>query len=361
MSHILLAMSGGVDSSVAAAVLLEQGHRVSGIYMRHSLQIRPEEEHDAREAARRLGIPLHILDIDEPFQEIVEKFCSDYLAAKTPNPCAWCNRKIKFGLLPKFGDTISADFFATGHYARVERQADDSFALCRGVDRNKDQSYLLYGINRELLPRLIFPLGKMLKSQVREKAQQMNLPVSQKKDSQEICFVEPHRHVEWIRARNPGMNTSGNFVSTDGKILGHHDGFEQFTIGQRKGMKVGFGKRIFVVKIDVVTKNVVLGDREDLAVGEITIIETNWLADLPHGEPFASDVKIRYRNEPGAAEVTIFRKESHPGESYAKIKFHEPKYGVAPGQIAVCFSGDRVLGGGTIACPKVMFQPFGTK
>lgn len=340
--HVLLAMSGGVDSSVAAAILLEQGCVLSGVYMRHPLQVRPEEERDAREAAERFGIHLHVLDIEKPFREIVDRFCSDYLSARTPNPCALCNREIKFGLLPQFARIIGAKAFATGHYARIERQQDGAFALCRGVDPGKDQSYLLYGIDRKLLPRLRFPLGTMLKSQVREKAQRLGLPVSQKRDSQEICFVEPHQHVEFIRARNPGVDTTGDFVSTDGTVLGRHDGFEHFTIGQRKGMKIGFGKRIFVVKIDAQSKTVVLGDHEDLAVNEVCVDETNWLVDLPKDEPIPCEAKIRYRNAPGPAKVTLFQ------DGTARIVFEEPKHGVAPGQVAVCFSGDRVLGGGTI-------------
>jgi len=346
MSHLLLAMSGGVDSSVAASLLLEQGHTVSGVYMRHSLQIRPQDCEDAQKTADLLGVPLHVVDIDEPFQEIVDSFCKDYLAGRTPNPCALCNRKIKFGRLLEFADSIGTDGLATGHYVRLGSFENGLPALCQARDWSKDQSYLLYGINPPALSRLHFPLGNLLKSQVREKAKQLGLPFSEKKDSQEICFVEPHRHVELIRQRNPLANTSGHFVSTDGKILGKHDGYEQFTIGQRKGMKVGFGQRVFVVRIDAQTKNVVIGNCDDLAVRELVANEANWFMPQNVGKPFRCDVKIRYRNEPSPAEVVL------NADNGFHVRFDAPKHGVAPGQIAVCYLNGRVLGGGTILTCK---------
>jgi len=335
-------MSGGVDSSVATALLLEQGHTVSGVYMKHSLQTRPQDCEDAKNAAELSEIPLHIVDIDEPFQEIVDRFCEDYLAGRTPNPCALCNRKIKFGRLLEFADSIGAVGLATGHYVRLGSFEDGSPALCQARDLSKDQSYLLYGINSNALSRLHFPLGNLLKSQVREKAQKFGFNVAKKKDSQEICFVQPRRHVEFIRQRNPQVDTAGYFVSPDGKILGNHDGYEQFTIGQRKGMKVGFGERVFVIRIDATTKNVVIGSREDLAMKELVATEANWFVPRKIGKPFRCDVKIRYRNEPSPAEVVLTSSDKF------FVQFDAPKHGVAPGQIAVCYLNGCVLGGGTI-------------
>ncbi len=342
MPLTLIAMSGGVDSSVAASILLECGDAVAGVHMRHPLQIRPEEADDAQKAADALGIPLHFVDIAEPFREITDRFCEDYLAARTPNPCALCNRKIKFGRLLEFADSIGADTFATGHYVQIGSFADGSPALSRAEDLSKDQSYLLYGIAPNSLKRLRFPLGKLLKSEVRERARKLGLHVSEKKDSQEICFVEPHKHVDFIRSRNPDLDAAGYFVSTDGKILGRHDGYEQFTIGQRKGMKVGFGERVFVVRIDATTKNVVIGSRDDLEVRQLVAEESKWIVPCTVGESFLCQVKIRYRNEPSPAEVLITK----AGEF--RVRFDAPKHGVAPGQIAVCYRDNLVLGGGTI-------------
>ncbi|MGL6227316.1 MAG: tRNA 2-thiouridine(34) synthase MnmA [Thermoguttaceae bacterium] len=342
MSHVLLAMSGGVDSSVAAAVLKNQGHRVSGVYLRHSFQQNPQEEQDAIEAAEHLGIELHRRDVDAPFQDIIDSFIGDYLAGRTPNPCALCNRKIKFGLLIEFANSIGADFYATGHYARIVEETGSGPAIFRPVDLSKDQTYVLYGIARQHLPRLRFPLGEMLKTQVREKALALGLHVFEKKDSQEICFVPPHQHVEFIHQQRPQVDTSGHFVSTDGTILGRHEGFERFTIGQRKGMKIGFGKRTFVVRIEPDTKNVILGSYDDLECRELRATETNWHHEVPIGSPFFCDVKIRYRNHPTRAEVTVNVDQS------MTVRFSEPKHGVAPGQIAVCYDADRLLGGGII-------------
>lgn len=346
MPHILLALSGGVDSSVAASLLLEQGHRLSGVFMRHALQVRKGDLQDAQKAAGHLGIPLHVLDIDEPFEDVVERFVDEYLAGTTPNPCAYCNRKIKFGLLLEFAETLGAEGFATGHYAKIQRLDQEKFGLFRAKDLSKDQSYLLYGIEKNRLRKIHFPLGNLLKSEVREKAIQLGLHVSGKKDSQEICFVQPHQHADFIRERRPEISTNGYFVSMDGKILAAHPGYEHFTIGQRKGMKVGFGQRVFVVRIDPETKNVVLGSHEDLAVHSLIAGELNWIGEfgeeIPLEKGFHCDVKIRYRNQPAPAEVFVRK------DGTMKVKFDAPKYGVAPGQIAVCFQEDRVLGGGVI-------------
>ena len=335
-------MSGGVDSSVAVSLLQEQGHTVSGVYMKHSFQTRPADREDAQKAADLFGIPLHVVEMDEPFREILERFCEDYLAGRTPNPCALCNRKIKFGRLLEFADSIGADGLATGHYVRLDSLAGGLPVLCRAKDLSKDQSYSLYGINPTALPRLHFPLGNLLKSQVRERARQLGLHLSEKKDSQEICFVEPHKHVEFLRQRNPDANTAGHFVSTDGTILGKHDGYEQFTIGQRKGMKIGFGRRVFVVQIDATTKNVVIGNFDDLAVRGLVANESNWFVPRSVGAPFRCDVKIRYRNAASPAEVVLTAADEF------HVRFDDPKHGVAPGQIAVCYLNDHVLGGGTI-------------
>lgn len=347
---ILLAMSGGVDSSVAASLLLEQGYRLEGVYLRHALQVRPEEEQDAKRAAALLGIPLHIVDVDSMFSQVLARFTSDYLAAKTPNPCALCNRLIKFGTLIEFAEPLGAQGFATGHYVKkIERPTANgiSHELHRAKDLSKDQSYLLYGIARKHLPKLHFPLGDLLKSEVRERAAALALHVAEKKDSQEICFVEPHKHAEFVRARCPNRDTAGEFVSCDGTFLARHHGYEHFTIGQRKGLKTGFTQRMYVVDIDAETRKITLGTHDQLAVVSLKAGEIHWLEEPPLDEAFRCEVKIRYRNEPEAATV-VLRKTDDATNLEMSIAFDAPKYGVAPGQIAACYQNARLLGGGTI-------------
>ncbi|MBQ7030291.1 MAG: hypothetical protein IJN32_08605 [Thermoguttaceae bacterium] len=520
---IFCAVSGGVDSGVAAAILKERGDDVRGLYMRHRYQptldadetrrvlakwasgadgendgngrsgsgredwVRPALYSVARndelteiapdaavafwserglpvdavsafETTAFLGIPLTILDVDAPFAAVVENFVDEYFAAQTPNPCALCNRTIKFGLLDDVCRRLGGERLATGHYVRKRRVADwvaeletaaektaksidfdgDS-AVCAngetcgnggveevsgacgngGVDEvggtcgnggveevsgacgngdvgevggtcgnggagalsgtcanggefavlpdwlkangdavfierapsAKDQSYFLYGVDAETLRRVEFPVGELEKSEVRQIAQDKGLPVAARKDSQEVCFVPDKRRLEFVRdfrAANPERwsatlgDTSGDFVSLDGKIIGKHAGYEKFTVGQRKGLGMGFCERIFVQRVDAATKEVVLGPYEALAVREICAVDANWTAPVPLDEDFRCEIKIRYRNDSVAATVRA------GSDGTIRAIPDEPRFGVAPGQALVCYWRGRLLGGGRI-------------
>ena len=332
-------MSGGVDSGVAAVLLKEQGYRVRGLFMKHPYQ--RENESDAARTAEQLGIAFEVLDVSEPFEQVVEHFTDEYLRGRTPNPCVHCNRMIKFGVLFDYAKKNGADGFATGHYVR-RGEVDGFPALFRGIDPEKDQSYVLYGVGRSTLDRLYFPLGNRTKNEVREIARRIGLHVLDKKESQDICFVERGKHPEFLHQRRPDIDTSGKFVSPDGTCLGLHGGFERFTVGQRKGMGVGFGERIFVLRLEAETCNVVIGPYSALACKRLLADDVRWLLpEVPNG-PFRCEVKIRYRTEPVSA--TVFSRNN--GE--VELEFDEPRYGVAPGQSAVFYLGERLCGGATI-------------
>jgi tRNA-specific 2-thiouridylase len=366
-------MSGGVDSSVAAALLLRAGHDVTGVFMRHGVTAESLEDaacaataspmssllpvvstggahkqgcctaadaEDARRVADRLDIPFYALDFQDAFGRIIDYFVEEYTHARTPNPCIACNNWIKFGKLFDYADAIGAEFVATGHYARLDTSAANPPALLMGVDESKDQSYVLFGLPRETLSRVMFPVGDRRKSEIRRFAAQLGLRVAEKRDSQEMCFVTTGKHGDFIRRRRI-RDTAGDIVTTDGLVVGHHDGFESFTIGQRKGLGVALGERRFVVEIDPETRRVVLGDREELARNVLTARDVNWLVDPP-ASPRPCRAKIRY-NAP-AAPATV---ECLEGNRIA-VHFDRPVYGVAPGQAVVCYDNDRVLAGGWI-------------
>lgn len=367
-------MSGGVDSSVAAHLLIEQGHEVIGVFMRHGEEsartcataegaapgttpsplpivsgrldhkqgcCSVSDAEDARRVADRLGIPFYALNLREDFRRVVDYFVDEYSAGRTPNPCVVCNHWIKFGRLFDYADGVGAPFVATGHYARLENQAPaEPPALCRGIDPVKDQSYVLFGIRRELLSRMLLPVGDYRKARIRELAAGLGLTVADKRDSQEICFVTSGRHGEFVRERRVA-DLSGEIVTTDGRVVGQHEGIEQFTIGQRRGLGVAMGERRFVVRIEPDTRRVVIGSPEELARHELTANRANWLVPaLPRR--FACSAKIRYNSSPALAEA-----ERLP-DNRLRVRFAEPRFGVAPGQAVVCYDGDRVLGGGWI-------------
>ena len=350
MSRIVLAMSGGVDSSVAAALLVGQGHEVIGVFMRHGIEpaacevpasgkqgcCSAADADDARRVADRLGIAFYAINFAAEFDRIVDYFVAEYARGRTPNPCIACNTWLKFGRLFDFADSVGAELVATGHYARLLPGP----ALCRGVDGGKDQSYVLFGIDRRLLPRLALPVGEHRKNEIRRLAAELGLRVAEKRDSQEICFVPDQDHARLVRERLP-EDRSGEIVTTAGEVVGRHAGFEQYTIGQRKGLGVASTERRYVVRIEPERRLVVLGSRDELARSELTAARANWLIEPPHA-PFACQVKIRYRSAAVPAVV------SPQGEDRFDVRFDAPCYGVAPGQAAVCYDGDRVLGGGWI-------------
>ncbi len=352
MSRVVLAMSGGVDSSVAAWLLRRAGHDVVGLFMRHGQPDQPActttgrkqgccsaaDAEDARRVADRLGIPFYVLNFGQQFSRIIEYFVAEYTAGRTPNPCVACNTWLKFGKLLEYADSMGAELIATGHYARLAPAADGGLALCRGRDASKDQSYVLWGIQRQLLGRLSFPVGEYQKGEIRRMAAELGLDVAAKPDSQEICFVPDGDHARFIRQYRGGGDTGGDIVTTDGVVVGRHQGLERFTIGQRKGLGVAFGEPRYVVRLEPATGRVVVGTKAELARRDLTASAANWLAD----PPAHCDAKIRYRS--GAAAATL---ELLPGDRFA-VHFDEPCFGVAPGQAAVCYQGDRLLGGGWI-------------
>jgi len=365
MARVLVAMSGGVDSSVSAHLLKEQGHEVIGVFMRHgirsplhcvnegrnpTLPVLPgrkqgccsaEDAEDARRVADRLGIPFYVVNFEEEFRQIVHYFVDEYTRGRTPNPCIVCNNRLKFGKLFDYADALQADFIATGHYAQIIPTEDKNYGLFCGRDQSKDQSYVLFGLRREDLPRLLFPIGNYTKAEIRKIATELGLRVANKPDSQEICFVPDKDHARFVKQYRPNVDTSGEIVTTRGEVVGHHGGLERFTIGQRKGLGIAFGEPRYVVRIEADTRRVVVGTREELARWDLTASGANWLIDPP-AEPFPCQVKIRYRTPAVPATVTILSSDRF------LVRFHKPCYGVAPGQAAVCYQGTRVLGGGWI-------------
>jgi tRNA-specific 2-thiouridylase len=364
MARVVLAMSGGVDSSVAAWLLREAGHDVIGLFMRHgqaeeTCQTTDEnplaivsrlahkqgcctasDAQDARRVADRLDIPFYAINFESEFGRIIDYFVDEYSAGRTPNPCVMCNNWLKFGKLFDYADSVGADFVATGHYARLLDGGEcASPALCRGVDPGKDQSYVLFGIRRDYLPRVMFPVGEHHKPRIREIARGLGLRVAEKKDSQEICFVTSGDYADFVRRRRGEIDLSGEIVTTDGQVVGQHAGIESFTIGQRKGLGIAFGEPRFVVRLEPETRRVVIGQREELACTRITARDANWLVDEPL-KPLRCQVKIRYLSQPVMCTVRCLPNNRLIAE------LDEPKHGVAPGQALVCYDGDRVLGGG---------------
>ncbi|QEG20531.1 tRNA 2-thiouridine(34) synthase MnmA [Mariniblastus fucicola] len=373
MSRVVLAMSGGVDSSVAAHLLLEQGHEVIGVFMRHGEEaveacaidgqdktsspllpiLNQRADHkqgccsasdaeDGRRVAERLNIPFYALNLEAEFRGIIDYFVDEYSIGRTPNPCVMCNNRIKFGKLFDYADSVGAKFLATGHYAQLAH-GDDGPALTRGVDAGKDQSYVLFGIKKKYLSRMLLPVGGYDKPKIREIAGTLGLNVAEKKDSQEICFVTSGKHDQFVRARRgtDSESTAGDIVTTSGKVVGQHPGIEGFTIGQRRGLGVAMGEPYFVVQIKPADKQVVIGPLSDLGCSELTASDTNWLVEPPQGS-FRCLAQIRYNSSAWPAEAEVIE------DGRLRVKFDEPQNGVAPGQAVVCYDDDRVLGGGWI-------------
>jgi tRNA-specific 2-thiouridylase len=353
--RVVLAMSGGVDSSVAAYLLCEQGYEVIGLFMRtgvHGADDDATPAHkkgccsaldagDARRVADRLDLPFYALDFERDFDRIMDYFADEYLAGRTPNPCVVCNNWLKFGKLWSYGKQLDADYVATGHYAQVVYR-DGRPELHRGADADKDQSYFLAGLRRGLLPHVLFPVGGYRKEEVRALARAAGLAVGDKPDSVEICFVPDGDHGAFIRHRRPGLATAGSFVDTAGNVLADHDGFEQFTIGQRKGLGFAAGRRRYVLQIVPSERRVVVGDREELLASALTAVHVNWLLEVAPDAPLRCTAKIRYRHQAAPATVTPLP------DGGARVVFDTPQSAITPGQAVVFYDGPRVLGGGWI-------------
>ncbi|MEN6536118.1 MAG: tRNA 2-thiouridine(34) synthase MnmA [Bryobacteraceae bacterium] len=354
--RVVVAMSGGVDSSTTAALLKAQGHDVIGISMqlwdRSKLPATEgrqfgtccslDDVYDARRIAEQIGIPFYVMNFEEEFERLVIKdFVDEYFRGRTPNPCIRCNQWIKFELLMKKAHELSADFLATGHYARREEDADGRFHLLKGVDKGKDQSYFLFTLTQEQLASVLFPLGGMTKPEVRRLAAGYGLRVAEKRESQEICFVPDNNYVRFLEEERVGASVPGNIVDSRGNILGNHDGTYRYTIGQRKGLGVAHPHPLYVLGVDAARNEVVVGEKAELACDRLMVSDVNWIEPEPPSTVEAT-CKIRYRHEGVACRV-----DPLPG-ARAEVHLLDPARAITPGQAAVFYQEEKVLGGGWI-------------
>lgn len=334
-------MSGGVDSSVTAALLKSAGHNVFGITMRLWDGASAAVD-DARRVAAHLGIEHHVAAFEGCFEnEIMDYFASEYLAGRTPNPCARCNKLIKFGALLDVAKELGADQLATGHYARILTGENGTAHLLKAINLPKDQSYFLFSLRQDHLHRILFPLGEMTgKNEVRRIAAEMGIVVAEKGDSQDICFIPDGDYAGFLERRGV-VSVPGNFILQDGRVIGRHRGIHCYTVGQRRGMGIAWSEPLYVVRIDVATNSIIVGVESELYCESLTIRHCNWIQPL-QDEARELQCKIRYRHQQVPCSLTLLPENS------AEIRFDNPQKGVTPGQVAVIYSGDEVLGGGWI-------------
>ena len=351
MPSVLVAMSGGVDSSVAACLLHEQGFDVLGSHMRlvhldgvdHGC-CGPSARRDAAETARIVGIPFEICDLTDAFERtVLADFASEHEAGRTPNPCARCNGEIKFGAFLRRADELGIDMVASGHYVRKAGDDASGWRLLRGLDPAKDQSYMLHMLGQGALARSLFPVGELPKTETRALAERFGLPVATKPDSQELCFAPSGDAGAYARANLPHLVREGDVVDPGGAVIGHHEGAFGFTIGQRRGTGVATGERRYVVDVEPRANTVVLGPVELLDRRGLVADRFSWIAgEPPGGGPFEAGVRIRYRGDDVPCVVEPL------DDARVRIEFRSPQRAVAPGQSAVLYRGDEVLGGGRI-------------
>jgi len=338
--RVAVAMSGGVDSSLAAALLKQAGDDVFGVYMQ--LWSDPDLAQtisDLERTCRILDIPFYKLDLEAEFHRLViDYFCREYSHGRTPNPCVACNQHIKFGLLLDRALGMGAECLATGHYARVGRSAE-GYRLLKAADRSRDQSYFLYTLGQRQLEHLLFPLGELNKERVKRLAAELGLPVSSRRDSQDVCFIPGNDYRSFISGHIPLRG--GEIVDITGKVLGRHGGLARYTVGQRHGLGLASGRELYVLRLDAASNRLVVGTREQGLHNALTATKLSWVSGKTAGEPVAITAKVRYK----AAEVAA---ELHLSDSLAEVRFAMPQSAITPGQSVVFYQGDVVLGGGII-------------
>ncbi|HEY8396994.1 MAG TPA: tRNA 2-thiouridine(34) synthase MnmA [Flavihumibacter sp.] len=360
---VLVAMSGGIDSTVTALMLHEQGYEVIGITMKtwdYASSGSSKKEtgccnldsfNDARMAAVHHGFPHFVLDIREEFGDfVIDNFVEEYLAGRTPNPCVMCNTHIKWRALLKRANALDCEYIATGHYANIHQHSNGRYYLSKGLDETKDQSYVLWGLQQDLLSRTMLPLGNYRKSEIRQMAHDFGYPeLAKKAESYEICFVPDNDYRGFLKKKVEGLEervNGGLFVDKTGKILGKHKGYPFYTIGQRKGLDIALGKPVYVTDIYPDTNTVVLGDEEDLNRSLMQVTKINWVKYDGVEDGFEATTKIRYKDK-GALSTL------HPNENGVEVRFFEDVKGIAPGQSAVFYEGNDVVGGGIIQRPAI--------
>lgn len=363
---VLMAMSGGIDSTVAALMLHHEGYEVIGITMKtwdyatsggngkkETGCCNIDSFNDARAAAVEHGFPHYILDIRDEFGDfVIDNFVEEYLAGRTPNPCVMCNTHIKWRALLKRADAMGCDFIATGHYAQIHQHTNGRYFIRKGIDETKDQSYVLWGLQQDLLSRTLLPLGTYHKKQIRQMAHDFGYPeLAKKNESYEICFVPDNDYRGFLKRKVNGLEekvTGGNFVDKTGRILGAHKGYPFYTVGQRKGLDIALGKPAFVTGIDPQTNTVILGDEDDLKQHAMNVSGINWIKYDGIIDNMEAITKIRYKDKGALSVLSTYEKGVH-------VRFYEDVKGIAPGQSAVFYENDDVIGGGIIQRSE---QPF---
>ncbi|HVN56476.1 MAG TPA: tRNA 2-thiouridine(34) synthase MnmA [Anaerolineaceae bacterium] len=348
---VVVGMSGGVDSSVAAALLVEQGYRVTGMMLRlwsepgkdgQNRCCSPDAMAQARRVAASLGIPFYAVDVQELFHnEVVQHFIDGYLEGITPNPCLICNRQIRWGYLLKYAQAFGADFLATGHYARVRHMVEDMVELYRAVDLHKDQSYVLSRLNQEQLKHSLFPLGELTKPQVRQIARNFGLSVAERPESQDLCFISDGNYRRFLNEYAPESQKIGQIITSEGKILGEHQGLAFYTIGQRKGLGISSPEPFYVIEKRFEEQTLVVGPVSELGKCELIAQDVNWISGMTPEKSFNAQVKIRYKAELASGMV-------EPGPEEFRVVFEQPLRDITPGQAAVIYQGNQCLGSGII-------------